>query len=162
MGQISDSYKPVTATVLSQSYGGDKQLLWVEPSQTDPEAVGWLHSSWLDGYAYSTLPVKGEESLDLQSPLTTSPNLDNFISTAPAEQRLDDDDRHGYLTGSCGRHAKRRGTAAIQVCSCHHLHPAPTGCPFESGCTVLLLHQGRSSFHIATVSHVLQHHSSYL
>jgi hypothetical protein len=22
----------------------------------------------------------------------------------------------------------------------HHLHPAPTGCPFESGCTVLLLH----------------------
>jgi hypothetical protein len=47
----------------------------------------------------STLPVKGEESLDLQSPLTTSPNLDNRISTAPAEQRLDDDDRHGYLTG---------------------------------------------------------------
>jgi hypothetical protein len=93
----------------------------------------------------STLPVKGEESLDLQSPLTTSPNLDNCISTAPAEQRLDDDDRHGYLTGSCGRHAKRRGTAAIQVCSCHHLHPAPTGCPFESGCMVLLLHQGRSS-----------------
>ena len=63
MGQISDSYKPVTATVLSQSYGGDKQPLWVEPPQTDPEAVGWLHSSWLDGYAYSTLPVKGEESL---------------------------------------------------------------------------------------------------
>jgi hypothetical protein len=34
----------------------------------------------------STLPVKGEESLDLQSPLTTSPNLDNRISTALPEQ----------------------------------------------------------------------------
>ena len=31
----------------------------------------------------------------------------------------------------------------------NHLHPAPTGCPFESGCMVLLLYQGRSSFHIA-------------
>jgi hypothetical protein len=29
----------------------------------------------------STLPVKGEESLDLQPPDTASPNLDNFIST---------------------------------------------------------------------------------
>jgi hypothetical protein len=29
----------------------------------------------------STLPVKGEESLDLQPPDTASPKLDNFIST---------------------------------------------------------------------------------
>jgi hypothetical protein len=47
----------------------------------------------------STLPVKGEESLDLQSPLTTSPNLDNCISTPLPEQLVDSDDRHGYLTG---------------------------------------------------------------
>ena len=54
----------------------------------------------------STLPVKGEESLDLQSPLTTSPNLDNCISTPLPEQPVDSDDRHGFLTGRCGRHAK--------------------------------------------------------
>jgi len=52
----------------------------------------------------STLPDKGEESLDLQSPLTTSPNLDNFISTPLPEQPVDSDDRHGFLTGRCGRH----------------------------------------------------------
>jgi hypothetical protein len=52
----------------------------------------------------STLPVKGEESLDLQSPLTTSPNLDNCISTPLPEQPVDSDDRHGFLTGRCGRH----------------------------------------------------------
>jgi hypothetical protein len=52
----------------------------------------------------STLPVKGEESLDLQSPLTTSPNLDNCISTPLPEQPVGSDDRHGYLTGRCGRH----------------------------------------------------------
>ena len=107
MGQISDSYKPVTATVLSQSYGGDKQLLWVEPPQTDPEAVGWLHSSWLDGYAYSTLPVKGEESLDLQPSVTPPLNLDNCISTPLPEQPVGSDDRHGFLTGRCGRHRER-------------------------------------------------------
>lgn len=27
-----------------------------------------------------------------------------------------------------------------------HLHPAPTGCPFESGCTVLLLHKDVAFF----------------
>ena len=30
----------------------------------------------------STLPVKGEESLDLQPSDTASPNLDNFISSS--------------------------------------------------------------------------------
>jgi hypothetical protein len=32
----------------------------------------------------STLPVKGEESLDLQPSDTASPNLDNFIAAATA------------------------------------------------------------------------------
>jgi len=86
MGQISDSYKPVTATVLSQSYGGDKQLLWVEPPQTDPEAVGWLHSSWLDGYAYSTLPVKGEESLVSSTASSASPNHWHFAAGSAPRQ----------------------------------------------------------------------------
>ena len=62
----------------------------------------------------STLPVKGEESLDLQSPLTTSPNLDNFISSSLLWWRPTP-----WVPGvRAGRHAKRRGTAAIQVCSC--------------------------------------------
>ena len=38
-------------------------------------------------------PVKGEESLDLQSPLTTSPNLDNCISTPLS----DGDQPRGFL-----------------------------------------------------------------
>jgi hypothetical protein len=63
----------------------------------------------------STLPDKGEESLDLQSPLTTSPNLDNCISTPLPEQLVDSDDRHGFLTGRCGRH--RYSGATRFVCS---------------------------------------------
>ena len=38
-----------------------------------------LPDEWLT-ILISTLPVKGEESLDLQSPLTASPNLDNLIT----------------------------------------------------------------------------------
>jgi len=39
MGQISIGDNHCTATVLSQSTTSDKQILWGEPPQTDPEAV---------------------------------------------------------------------------------------------------------------------------
>ena len=65
----------------------------------------------------STLPDKGEESLDLQSPLTTSPNLDNCISTPLPEQLVDSDDRHGFLTGRCGRHRQRSHTLCMLMAS---------------------------------------------
>jgi hypothetical protein len=70
MGQISNSYKPVIATVLSQqttvisrSYGASGS----KPTQRLYDGV------WMSGLMIliSTLPDKGEESLDLQSPLTT-------------------------------------------------------------------------------------------
>ena len=94
MGQISDSYNHCTATVLSQHNTSDKQLLSVEPPQTGAEAVLWVDSSWLDGYAYSTLPVKGEESLVSSTASSAGPqNLDNRISTPLS----DGDQPRGFL-----------------------------------------------------------------
>ena len=114
---------------------------------------------WMSGLMIliSTLPDKGEESLDLQSPLTTSPNLDNCISTAPAEQRLDDDDRHGYLTGSCGRHRQRSHTLCMLMApaSMHRRTPG-----FESLASPCV-YQGRTHSHCFHL-HVLQHPTSYL
>ena len=86
MGQISDSYNHCTATVSSQHTTSDKQPLSVEPPQTAAEAVLWVDSSWLDGYAYSTLPVKGEESLVSSTASSAGPqNLDNRISSSLPE-----------------------------------------------------------------------------
>ena len=79
MGQISNGYKPVTATVsaqqttvISRSYG----LMPPKPTQRLYDGV------WMSGLMIliSTLPDKGEESLDLQSPLTTSPNHWHFAA----------------------------------------------------------------------------------
>ena len=89
----------------------------------------------------STLPAKGEESLDLQSPLTAS-QLDNRISTPIPDQLVGSDDRHGYLTGRCGRYVAHRQRSHTLCLLMAHQHGAPTPCPFESGCLVLR-HQGR-------------------
>ena len=79
MGQINSGYKPVTATVsaqqttvISRSYG----LMPPKPTQRLYDDV------WMSGLMIliSTLPDKGEESLDLQSPLTTSPNHWHFAA----------------------------------------------------------------------------------
>ena len=48
---------------LTRFNASDKQHLWGERPQPARCRVYWWDSSWLDGYAYSTLPVKGEESL---------------------------------------------------------------------------------------------------
>ena len=79
MGQISNSYKPVIATVFSQQttvisrFYGD---CCPKPTQRLYDGV------WMSGLMIliSTLPDKGEESLDLQSPLTTSPNHWHFAA----------------------------------------------------------------------------------
>ena len=84
MGQISDSYNHCAATVSSQHTTSYKQRLWVEPPQTAAEAVLWVDSSWLNGYAYSTLPVKGEESL-VSFTASSAQNLDNRISSSLPE-----------------------------------------------------------------------------
>ena len=126
--------------------------------------VGWRHSSWLDGYAYSTLPVKGEESLVSSTASSAGPqNLDNRISTPLPEQPVDSDDRHGFLTGRCGRHAKRRGTAAIQVCSWHttctlHRQAARLSRAVWSCCSI----KDAAHCSLYFASHVLQHPTSYL
>ena len=116
MGQINNGYKPVIATVFSQ------QTTVISRSYGDccPKPTQRLYDGvWMSGLMIliSTLPVKGEESLDLQSPLTTSPNLDNRISTPFPEQLVDSDDRHGFLTGRCGRHRQRSHTLCMLMAS---------------------------------------------
>ena len=116
MGQISIGNNHCTATVsaqqttvISRSYGASGS----KPTQRLYDGV------WMSGLMIliSTLPDKGEESLDLQSPLTTSPNLDNCISTPLPEQLVDSDDRHGFLTGRCGRHRQRSHTLCMLMAS---------------------------------------------
>ena len=94
MGQISIGNNHCTATVLSQCYASDKQHLWGDQPQPARCRVYWWDSSWLNGYAYSTLPVKGEESLVSSTASSAGPqNLDNRISTPLS----DGDQPRGFL-----------------------------------------------------------------
>ena len=78
---------------------------------------------WLNGYAYSTLPVKGEESLVSFTASSASQNLDNYISTPLPEQLVGSDDRHGFLTGRSGRHRHSAEPQALYKYA--HGTPAP-------------------------------------
>ena len=113
-----------------------------------------LPDEWLT-ILISTLPAKGEESLDLQSPLTAS-QLDNRICTPLPDQLVGSDDRHGYLTGRCGRYVAHRQRSHTLCLLMAHQHGAPTPCPFESGC--LVLRQSRT--HLFNKTHGLKHSPS--
>ena len=84
MGQISIGDNHCTATALSQHSTSDKQHLWGDQPQPARCRVYWWDSSWLNGYAYSTLPVKGEESL-VSFTASSAQNLDNRISSSLPE-----------------------------------------------------------------------------
>ena len=70
---ISQCYQSIRATLVSGCY---------TVAAVEPFHLGYALNlmSGLE-VLISTLPVKGEESLDLQPPDTASPNLDNFICT---------------------------------------------------------------------------------
>ena len=96
MGHIRCSDNRCTATALSQHSTSDKQHLWGSRPQPARCRVYWWDSSWLNGYAYSTLPVKGEESL-VSFTASSAQNLDSRISSSLPDQPDDDDQRRGFL-----------------------------------------------------------------